>query len=284
LVYSGEQKMRSKIFNAPLYLVLGLSLSIGFSNAFAAEDTRSVDSGAGRVLLFGGCSQSHSRDTLNAGLSLLNQRDTVIIVDRSLSMKQKDCPRADFYSNKKISRWQWCQQQMSNLASRAARFYNDKVRLVLFSDSAKTYDNTHLDSIPSVMKSFHPYGGTQTAQVLHKELSNYFARRHASPESVKPLVIVVITDGKPSNMTALKETLIDATHRMRYADEIAITYLTIGNEENSVAVASELDNDLIAQGALYDIVETRDFNYVQTSGIASVLQDTLISQSASKHM
>lgn len=272
-----------KIFKAPLYVVLGLGLSLGFTNALAAEEMQ-APAASQRVLLFGRCSESHDRGTLNAGLSLLNQHDTVIIVDRSLSMKEKDCPRADFYGDKKISRWEWCQQQMANLANRAASFYNNKVRLVLFSDSAKTFDGAYLGNIPSLLKSVRPYGGTQTAQVLQRELSNYFARRHASPESVKPLVVVIITDGKPSNMQALKETVIDATHRMRYADEISITYLTIGNEENSVAVANELDNGMVAQGALYDIVQTRDFTHVQASGIASVLQDTLISQHAANHM
>jgi hypothetical protein len=190
---------------------------------------------------------------------LFAKHDVVIVIDKSGSMGTADCPDGR-------TRWEWCREQTADLAKVAEKFGGSTGPTVtVFSDTFTTYKNARLESVADIFRSNEPQGGTQTAVALKNHLDEYFWTRD------KPLVIAVITDGVPNDPRGVRDAIIHATQQIRNANDIKITFLTIGEDPIGYHFASYLDNNLVADGARYDIVYSKPFSQVKHSGIVGAL-------------
>lgn len=227
-------------------------------------------------------------------LSVLANHDVAVVIDRSFSMFTRDCP-APFGmqppspvshpfssltgallggSGGAVSRWEWCQMQADNLARMTASVLPRGLTVVLFSSRPRLYNNVTAAQLGEIFAANHPGGGTDTTAALRCVLDDYFMRREAAGQ-VKPLAIAVITDGMPNNPHSLKECIIKATTHLRRQDELAITFLQVGTEREGIALVSDLDN-LVGQGAKYDIVDTKTFPNLLRTGLARALVDAVM--------
>lgn len=125
--------------------------------------------------------------------------------------------------------------------------------------------------VQHLFSSVRPRGATPTGARLHQILKPYvesLARRSGNMESVKPVNIIVITDGVPTDDP---ESII--VHHARKLDameapphQVGIQFFQVGNESGASRALRELDDDLADQG-IRDMVDTVTWD--SSSGSAS---------------
>jgi hypothetical protein len=215
-------------------------------------------------------------------LNLLSSRDVVILVDKSSSMGDKDCPAPAsglrLFSRlgeetPEVSRWDWCEAELVDMAKLAGGALRQGLRLVMFAGDQQVYDRVRLNEIPRAFQENYPSGSTNEAAAVKAQLDWYFQNKASRP--TRPVVIAVITDGLPNNARALKKAIIDATRQMERPDEVAITFLQIGRDRHGVSLVHELDDDLVRQGAVYDIVDSKDYGELLQVGLGKALADAI---------
>lgn len=66
-------------------------------------------------------------------------------------------------------------------------------------DSEQYHNILDISTVREIFSTVSPGGGTPTGQRLNQILRPYLRRYEANPETVKPMNIIVITDGEPSD-------------------------------------------------------------------------------------
>lgn len=205
-------------------------------------------------------------------LNALADYNVVLIIDRSLSMgrlaSSKSIAKAD-----QTSRWEWCRRQTIDLTGQTVDALPDGVNVVLFSSSFTEYNDVRPHVLDSLFSENKPRGKTELAGALKAQLDQHFANRASG--NTKPLLVAVITDGCPDSPDRLRETIVDATHRMRAPDEIAITFLQIGSAETGTRFLTSLNRKLKQGNAKYNIVTVKSFDQVNTLGLGRALVEAL---------
>jgi hypothetical protein len=142
----------------------------------------------------------------------------------------------------------------------------------LFSSKYDVYNHVNFSQLPEI---YHRYNfgfyGTKLADPMAEQLNSYLQRRAASGGRVKPLVIAVVTDGKPQDEHNLAETIVMATQQLRSPNEIRIVFLQVGTGGESQRKLAKLDYGLQSMGAKYDIVSVVPFRDVTRLGLARAL-------------
>jgi uncharacterized protein YegL len=223
------------------------------------------------------------RKLLGRDLQVLGSRDVVLLIDKSGSMGDRDCPppldglRFPMRNGEPtagVSRWEWTEQEMISLSRDAAQALSNGMRVVLFDSNHTVYERVHVNQVSQIFRHTYPQGSTNVAAALTSQLERYFSDR-ARGHRVRPLVIAIVTDGLPSSSTALKQAILDLTRAVRDPSEVAITFLQIGNSRKGMKLVHELDDKLTQQGALHDLVDSKDFNELQQVGLAHALVDAI---------
>lgn len=220
-------------------------------------------------------------------LSFLGDHDVDILIDKSKSMATVDClsaagdsPLAAILSGwpkrnngQLVSRWDWCRQQSLDFSRQTANVLANGVEIVPFSSKFNIYKHCGAADVAEVFADNRPDGGTNLAPALKKELDDYFARRDANAGAVKPLVVAIITDGAPSSTSAVRREIIEASSKMKSADEITIVFLQIGHDPDGVRFLQDVSSDEFLQSIAYRIVRIKSFEELQQTGLGRALVD-----------
>ncbi len=207
-------------------------------------------------------------DLTDQELKQLATHDIVIMQDRSSSMGEKDYfPMVP----DKISKWQWCMSQSIDLTRQIVRLPKMAFTLVVFSSQYDVYQNVRLAQLPSIFSNCRNgiFIGTKLAAPMHEQLSQYFQRRATG--KARPLIIAVVTDGKPQDDHDLRDVIIQATQMMHNPNEIKIKFLQIGNDEEGQKKLRKLDMKLVNRGARFDIVHVEPFTELANEGLPRAL-------------
>lgn len=207
-----------------------------------------------------------------AEVAQLRGRQVTIVMDRSGSMKTEDCAMPmsfGAFAPRTLSRWDWCLNQTVDLARQTAQVLPQGLTMVFFSGSDSVYHNVRANMIPNLFMQNSPDGGTNLVGALKHQLDDYF--RSQSMGNNQPLVLAVVTDGDPDSPRALKDLIIEATHRMTSPNQITLTFLQVGNDSKGSNLLDELDHELTMKGASFDIVNVTPFGQVMSSGLARSL-------------
>lgn len=205
-------------------------------------------------------------DVSDRDLKQLATHDIIVMQDRSSSMGDKEY--FPMFSDK-VSRWQWCLSQSMDLTRQASRLPNWGFTLVMFSSQYDVYRNVHLRNLPQLFVRNGIFIGTKLAAPMHEQLTEYFQRRATG--KARPLVIAVITDGKPQDDEDLNDVIIQATRLMKDPNEIKITFLQVGTDDDGQRKLYRLDNRLMSRGARYDIVGVTPFSELAEKGLTRAL-------------
>lgn len=120
--------------------------------------------------------------------------------------------------------------------------------------------------VESIFNSIRPLGGTPTGTRLHHILKPYLAQVKESVEhqasgqeiAVKPLNIIVITDGVPSD--DVEATVVQAAKKLDVWGaepwQVGIQFFQVGQEPDAAEDLRELDDALCGQHGIRDIVDT----------------------------
>jgi hypothetical protein len=120
-----------------------------------------------------------------------------------------------------------------------------------------------------------PVGTTNLAAVLQDALNNFFQRRAAGDTAQAGEkggeTILVITDGEPDDRRAVIDVIINATQKLDRDEELAISFIQVGNDAGATAFLKALDDQLEGVGAKFDICDTMTIDDMGDMSLAEVL-------------
>lgn len=190
----------------------------------------------------------------------LATRDYVICIDKSGSMGA---------SHKNTTRWKYAQEQTEALARKCAEFDSDGIDVHLFASSVKSYTGVTPDKVSQIFKENEPGNNTATDLVLKTVFDSYFAKKEAG--NAKPVTCIVITDGEPNDRKAVTKVIIDAANKIEADEELAVTFIQVGDDAGARSFLESLDNDLQSQGAKFDIVDCKNEEEMENMTLTDIL-------------
>ena len=119
--------------------------------------------------------------------------------------------------------------------------------------------------VKSIFSAVRPSGGTPTGTRCRALLKPYLARleeqnKRGLMDTVKPLNIIVITDGVPSD--DVESVLLASAKKLDALEaaphQIGVQFFQVGNEAGAAAALKELDDDIagLVRGGVRDMVDT----------------------------
>ena len=179
--------------------------------------------------------------------AFLSSFDTVFLIDDSGSMAGRS--------------WRETAAAISAIAPICTSHDADGID-IHFLNAPDNSEYCHVASVEDVSRIFRsvtPYGQTFTGQRLRDILQPYLRSIEIQgADRVKPLNIIVITDGVPSDDP--ESEIISAAKKLERADapawQVGIQFFQVGNEYGAAAALKELDDGLEKQGCPRDIVDT----------------------------
>lgn len=198
----------------------------------------------------------------------LSKYDVEVIVDASMSMRKRDCPRF-------LSRWEWCGYQSVDLARQLAPFASQGITLTSFNRNFTVYEQQNPQQLTTLFERTPLAFNTRLAEPLADRLNDYVTHRG----SVRPRLIAVITDGVPhpfAQAQMVEDVLIHASKMIKDPRELTVVFFQIGSRNApGQEFLGEIDNKLVARGARFDIVQTVSFEHLQQVGLAQGLADAI---------
>ncbi|MBD2215162.1 VWA domain-containing protein [Nostoc linckia FACHB-104] len=180
---------------------------------------------------------------------MLENRDYTLIIDKSGSMSKRDQTGGK-------SRWSVMQESTFALASKCEEFDTDGITVYTFSKKFKRYDRVDASKVEQIFEENEPSGNTALAEVLQDALQNYLQRKEKKEVKSNGETILVVTDGKPDDQEAVAKVIIEASRQIDKDEELAISFIQIGNDKEATEFLKFLDDDLKKIGAKFDIVDT----------------------------
>lgn len=195
----------------------------------------------------------------------LANRDYTLILDKSGSMAETDCPGGK-------SRWQYMQESTIAVANECAKHDPDGITVIPFAGSFKEYQNTTPSTVGQIFKENSPMGGTHLAPVLRSVFENYKKNKAAKATKPNGELVLVVTDGRPVDEAEVAKEIVAFTKTLENGDgEFGISFIQVGKDSDASAFLKKLDNDLTAQGAKWDIVDTKTMDELESVGLTEAL-------------
>lgn len=195
---------------------------------------------------------------------MLANRDYTLILDKSGSMATRDQAGGK-------SRWSALKESTLALASKCEEFDPDGITVYTFAGRFKRYENVTAAKVEQIFQENEPSGSTNLTAVLQDALDHYFRKKERRHET-----ILVVTDGEPDDRKSVFEVIIKATQKMTADEELAISFLQIGNDPAATQFLKALDDKLVEVGAKFDIVDTVTFADMEDMTMTEVLTNAII--------
>jgi uncharacterized protein with von Willebrand factor type A (vWA) domain len=200
---------------------------------------------------------------------MLENRDYTLIIDKSGSMSIKDQAGGK-------SRWIAMQESTIAIASKCETLDPDGITVYLFSGKFKRYDNVTANKVSQIFTENEPSGRTDLAGVLADALSHFFRRKSAGQIKANGETILVVTDGEPDDRKAVMKVIIEASRKLDRDEELAISFVQVGNDATATQFLKALDDELQGAGAKFDIVDTVTMDDMEDMTLTEVLLNAII--------
>ncbi|KAF2265178.1 hypothetical protein CC78DRAFT_462125 [Lojkania enalia] len=129
-------------------------------------------------------------------------------------------------------------------------------------------------TVQEIFQTVKPGGGTPTGQRLNKILRPYLQRYQADPDGTKPINVIVITDGAPSD--DVESVIINAAKKLDKLEapawQVGIQFFQVGREEGAREHLKQLDDglaELAGDDELRDMVDTVPFTGAQNEELSA---------------
>lgn len=200
---------------------------------------------------------------------MLENRDYTLIIDKSGSMATPDQKGGR-------TRWVAAQESTFALASKCEQFDPDGITIYTFSGRFKRYENVTSQKVMQVFQENDPSGTTDLASVLKHATENYFQRKAAGETKENGETILVITDGEPDDRKAVMKVIIETSRRMDRDEELAISFIQVGNDPHATRFLKVLDDEMQSAGAKFDICDTITMDDMEDYSLSEVLLNAII--------
>lgn len=195
----------------------------------------------------------------------MKNRDYTLIIDKSGGMSSADQLGG-------LTRWAAAQESTLALARKCEQFDPDGITVYTFSTRFKRYDNVTASKVEQIFLENDPVGLTDLAGVLKDAIQQFFNRKMNGQLGDKVgETILVITDGEPNDQRAVIEVILQATQKLNSDEELAISFIQVGNDAHAKKFLTALDDQLEEVGAKFDICDTITMDDMADLSLAEVL-------------
>lgn len=198
----------------------------------------------------------------------LHNRNYTLILDASTSMNTADQPGGQ-------TRWEIMQESTLSLAITCEEFAVQGLTLYLFSSHFKRYEDVKSSQIPQIFQENKPSGSTNLAIVLQDAIRRYLKQKKAGYSTVEGETILVVTDGEPDQPMTVAEVILNATQQIENHEELAISFIQVGNDTKVTRYLKSLDDQLQGIGAKYDICDTVTLDDMEDIPLTEVLRNAM---------
>ncbi|MFN9173922.1 MAG: vWA domain-containing protein [Synechocystis sp.] len=195
------------------------------------------------------------------------QRDYTLIIDKSGSMSTIE-PKSQ------KSRWELVQESTLALARKCDQLDPDGITVYVFSGKFHRYDNVSAAKVEQIFQENEPVGGTNLTAVLQDAINDFLQRKKGGQAQAGE-TILVITDGEPNDRRSVFEVIIQASKSLDADEELAISFIQIGNDSGATKFLKTLDDQLMEVGAKFDIVDTVTFDEMEDLTLTEVLLNAI---------
>ncbi|OBQ32188.1 MAG: hypothetical protein AN487_22855 [Anabaena sp. CRKS33] len=199
---------------------------------------------------------------------MLENRDYTLIIDKSGSMATPDQKGGR-------SRWVAAQESTIALASKCEQLDPDGITIYVFSGKFKRYENVTSAKVSQIFKENDPSGTTDLAGVLKHATDDYLQRKTAGQTKLNGETILVVTDGEPDDRKAVMKVIIEASRRLDKDEELAISFIQVGNDPQATRFLKILDDELQSAGAKFDICDTVTMDDMEDMSLSEVLLNAI---------
>ena len=199
---------------------------------------------------------------------MLENRDYTLIIDKSGSMATPDQKGGR-------TRWVAAQESTLALASKCEQFDPDGITLYVFSGRFKRYENVTASKVTQIFQENDPSGTTDLASVLKHATDDYFQRKNAKQTKPNGETILVVTDGEPDDRKAVMKVIIEASRRMDRDEELGISFIQVGTDQQATRFLKILDDELQGAGAKFDICDTITMDDMEDLSLSEVLLNAI---------
>ena len=186
-------------------------------------------------------------------------RDYILAVDASSSMLMR-LPDGR-------SRWSTVLNAASTLADGVKDLDPDGLDVYTFATRVKKLGNASAQGITELFAKQAPFGSTNLAGLLNLVLRPW--------QPHKPTTLLVITDGQPNDQVAAAHELIVATQKMSTEDQLAVSFVQIGDDPTATQFLHFLDDELVKRGAKFDVVDTVTVQSFGDRSLEEVLMEAI---------
>lgn len=206
-------------------------------------------------------SPAPSTATADDPYAFLTTFDTIFLIDDSGSMAG--------------SSWRETALALETITPICTAHDSDGIDIHFLNHPASPF-HSHITAASTVREMFQtvrPRGGTPTGQRLNAILKPYLATYAANPETTKPINIICITDGQPSD--DVESPLIAAAKKLDKLDapawQVGVQFFQVGRDEAARQHLRQLDDELAEIAGdceLRDMVDTVPFTGAEgTTGL-----------------
>lgn len=191
--------------------------------------------------------------TADDKFAFLKTFDTVFLIDDSGSMAGRS--------------WRETGKALETITPICTRNDSDGIDIYFLNHPDSTiYKNvTSAGTVVEIFQTVRPGGGTPTGQRLNQILKPYLQRYQKHPDNTKPINIIVITDGEPSD--DVESPIIAAAKKLDKLEapswQVGIQFFQVGKEPGAREHLKQLDDglaELAGVDELRDIVDTVPFS------------------------
>lgn len=195
---------------------------------------------------------SSSNSTADDQYAFLKSFDTIFLIDDSGSMAGRS--------------WRETAKALETITPICTERDADGIDIHFLNhpDSSMYKNVTAAGIVIEIFQTVRPSGATPTGQRLQKILKPYLQRYEIDPESTKPINIIVITDGEPSD--DVEAPIIACAKKLDKLDapawQVGIQFFQVGKEAGAREALKQLDDGLreaSGDDELRDIVDTVPF-------------------------
>lgn len=198
----------------------------------------------------------------------MKNRDYTLILDKSGSMSATDPGQPQ-------NRWEMAEESTLALARKCEKFDPDGITVYTFSSRFKRYEEVTSGKVEQLFLENDPVGSTNLAAVLADALNNYFTRKAAGQTKPNGETILIVTDGEPNDRRAVMEVIIGATQKIERDEELALSFIQVGNDPTAKRFLAALDDQLREVGAKFDICDTVTMDDMAEMSLVEVLMGAI---------
>ncbi|CAI6336608.1 unnamed protein product [Periconia digitata] len=198
--------------------------------------------------------------TADDAYTFLESFDTIFVIDDSGSMAGRG--------------WRETAEALKLITPICASHDADGIDIYFLNhpDSPFHKNVTSAGTVAEIFQSVRPSGATPTGQKLHKILTPYLRKYQERPDSTKPINVIVITDGVPTD--DVESPLVAVAKKLDKLEapawQVGVQFFQVGNDREAREHLKKLDDEMREISGVSDLRDMVDTVAFQGDGGAAL--------------